>query len=419
MTIKPQTSRETHDLVSIYTPTYNTGELIYKAYDSIKKQTYTSWEWIICDDGSNPKTRKFLAKIAAEDKRVKVFYFENCSNIGKMKKRCTERCNGEYLLELDHDDRLTHNCLREVVRKFRINTQAGMVYSNFTEVTDEGECNTYNVPYWRYRDTLYDGMLYKEACAPDIYSSEKELSGDNIMHWALMPNHVRAFRSSEFFRVGGYDDSLIYADDYDLIIRLYLYSKIVHIPKMLYIYRWGNNTWRDKNEDLQKKMSEVRSRYFSYRCLDLGCGPNKAAGFEGVDCYPYKGVDHVVDFEKEGLEKIEESSIDELRTIDFIEHISDKVFTLEQIYRALKHNATVYIQVPSTDGRGAFQDPTHKSYWNENSFLDMYMNGHFRYGAKYNFKVISLKTTPLDDQHVCWVQVLLKADKSPGSLEKD
>ena len=27
-----------------------------------------------------------------------------------------------------------------------------------------------------------------------------------------------------------------------------------------------------------------------------------------------------------------------------------------------------FIEVPSTDGRGAFQDPTHVSFWNENSF---------------------------------------------------
>lgn len=416
MTDKPQINEAIQGLVSIYTPTYNSGSLIYKAYESITKQTYTAWEWIICDDGSNQKTQKMIKAIAADDERVKAFFFENCGNIGKMKKRCTERCSGEYLVELDHDDRLTHHCLKEVVRKFRINTQAGMVYSNFTEVTDEGECNMYDAPYWKYRDTIYEGTLYKEACAPNIYSSEKELCGENILHWALMPNHVRAFRSSEFFRVGGYDDSLIYADDYDLIIRMYLNSKIVHIPKLLYIYRWGDNTWREKNEDLQKKMSEVRSRYFDYRRLDLGCGPNKAEGFEGVDCQPYDGVDHVINFEKEGLESFAESSIHEIRTIDFIEHIADKVFTLEQIYRVLKDRATVYIQVPSTDGRGAFQDPTHKSYWNENSFLDMYMNGRFRYGANYNFKVESLKTTPLDDQGVCWVQVLLRADKSKGSI---
>jgi hypothetical protein len=79
-----------------------------------------------------------------------------------------------------------------------------------------------------------------------------------------MPNHVRAFRNEILFKLGGYDDTLIYADDYDLILRMYLHSKIVHIPKMLYLYRWGGNTWTgSKNADLQEKMAQVRDRYLS------------------------------------------------------------------------------------------------------------------------------------------------------------
>jgi hypothetical protein len=40
-----------------------------------------------------------------------------------------------------------------------------------------------------------------------------------------------------------------------------------------------------------------------------------------------------------------------------------------EIHRVLAHGGWAFIEVPSTDGRGAFQDPTHVSYWNENSFL--------------------------------------------------
>lgn len=145
--------------------------------------------------------------------------------------------------------------------------------------------------------------------------------------------------------------------------------------------------------------------------LDLGCGDYKQEGFLGVDRLPYKGVDYVVDFAKDGLTMFEESSVAEIRAIDFIEHIADKIFTLEQIYRALKPEGTVFIQVPSTDCRGAFQDPTHVSYWNENSFLDMYMNGEYTYNAKYKFQVLSLTTTVPNRQRVCWVQTLLKAIK--------
>jgi hypothetical protein len=41
---------------------------------------------------------------------------------------------------------------------------------------------------------------------------------------------------------------------------------------------------------------------------------------------------------------------------------------MEEAYRVLADGGWLMISVPSTDGRGAFQDPTHISYWNENSF---------------------------------------------------
>ena len=402
------------DLVSIFTPTYNTKKDLIKAvYHSVKSQKYKNWEWVICDDGSKEKTRKILKKMQKKDARIKLFFFDNCGNIGKMKKRCTERCAGEYLVELDHDDRLTNDCLQEVVKKFKQEPDAGMVYSNCTEVTDEGECHIYKAPYWKYRKTEYQGQIYAEGLQPDFYGSESCLAMDNSHYWELMPNHVRAFRSTVLFELGGYDDTLIYADDYDVILRMFLYSKIVHIPKMLYLYRWGDNTWTsDKNEDLQKKMASVRDRYFPEIRLDLGCGTSKTFGFQGIDKHPYPDVEHVLDFSKEGLEKFEESSVAMMRSVDFVQYIKDKIFTLEQIYRVLKHNATIYIQVPSTDGRGAFQDPTHLSYWNENSFFNGYMNGDYRYGANYNFNVDMLYTTEKNEHGICWVHTILRANKN-------
>ncbi len=401
------------DLVSIFTPTYNTKKHLLKTvYNSVKSQKYKNWEWVICDDGSKEKTRKILKKMQEKDARIKLFFFDNCGNIGKMKKRCTERCQGEYLVELDHDDQLTDHCLQEVVKTFKKNPDAGMVFSNCTEVTDDGRCHRYIAPYWKYRKTEYKGKKYMEGLQPNFYGKESSLAMDNSHYWELMPNHVRAFRASVLFELGGYDDTLIYADDYDVILRMFLHSKIVHIPKMLYLYRWGDNTWTsDKNADLQEKMASVRDKYFPEVRLDLGCGTAKTSGFQGIDIYPYADVDHVFDFEKEGLKKFKESSVDMIRCIDFIQFIEDKHFTLEQIYKALKHNGTVDIQVPSTDGRGAFQDPDHKSFWNENSFFDVYMNAENRHQANYNFTVESLYTTEKNPQGICWVHALLRANK--------
>jgi SAM-dependent methyltransferase len=48
--------------------------------------------------------------------------------------------------------------------------------------------------------------------------------------------------------------------------------------------------------------------------------------------------------------------------------MKDGLQTMKEIHRCLRHGGWAIIEVPSTDGRGAFQDPTHVSFWNSNSF---------------------------------------------------
>jgi len=128
--------------------------------------------------------------------------------------------------------------------------------------------------------------------------------------------------------------------------------------------------------------------------IDLCCGRRKPEGFLGVDIMPGPGVDIVHDLTKDF--PFENNQVDYLRAHDAIEHLPDKIKTMNEIWRVCKPGATVDIFVPSTDGRGAFQDPTHVSFWNMNSFL-YYSVDHpdalgycRRYGFKGGFKIKKL-----------------------------
>ncbi|MBL1198511.1 MAG: methyltransferase domain-containing protein [Nostoc sp. GBBB01] len=129
--------------------------------------------------------------------------------------------------------------------------------------------------------------------------------------------------------------------------------------------------------------------------VDIGCGIHKPQGFIGVDIAPGAGVDIVADLSKEF--PFPDSSVDELRAHDIIEHLYDRIHTMNEIWRVCKPGAKVDIRVPSTDGRGAFQDPTHISFWNINSFLyycsefPAYIELCKRYGFKGEFKAVKLE----------------------------
>ncbi|MBW4549911.1 MAG: class I SAM-dependent methyltransferase [Aphanocapsa sp. GSE-SYN-MK-11-07L] len=149
--------------------------------------------------------------------------------------------------------------------------------------------------------------------------------------------------------------------------------------------------------------------------VDLGCGTKKTAGFLGVDIFPAAGVDIVADL-NQGF-PFNDSCVAELRAYDFIEHLPDRISTMNEIWRVCQPGAQVDLFVPSTDGRGAFQDPTHVSYWNINSFMYYcidfpdYLQLCQQYGFKGAFKIIKLDQIESPNQ-VTHVRAILRVVKS-------
>ncbi len=63
-----------------------------------------------------------------------------------------------------------------------------------------------------------------------------------------------------------------------------------------------------------------------------------------------------------------DNSVGVIKLIDFLQRIPDRAALLNECYRVLCHGGLIITQTPSTDGRGAFQDPSQLSFWDENSF---------------------------------------------------
>ena len=127
--------------------------------------------------------------------------------------------------------------------------------------------------------------------------------------------------------------------------------------------------------------------------LNLGACNRAFPGFLSVDIAP--PADVVTDLEKAW--PWPDSSVEAVKAFDIIEHLTDKIHLMNELHRVMKPGAKVEIEVPSaTKGAGAFQDPTHKSYWTLNSFqyfqegTGAYKRFARSYGITARFKVISL-----------------------------
>ena len=144
--------------------------------------------------------------------------------------------------------------------------------------------------------------------------------------------------------------------------------------------------------------------------LNLGCSDRLEPGFVNVDiCDP---ADQLVDLR--GKWPWETGSVSEIRAWDIIEHLPDRIHTMNEAFRVLKPGGRLDIIVPTTDGRGAFQDPTHVSFWNRNSFFYFESgNPHLTrfekaYGMRCAFRVLSDQSETLRDG-VTKLHIILEA----------
>ena len=111
-----------------------------------------------------------------------------------------------------------------------------------------------------------------------------------------------------------------------------------------------------------------------------------------------------------------------VNAIDILQKFADPTFAMSEIYRVLCDGGWAFIQVPSTDGRGAFQDPSHKSYWNQNTFW-YYTNKHkaqFINNTKIRFQNFRLDTIWQEDNIAitnAWLCAIKSDAKRPHPID--
>lgn len=253
---------EVDPLVSVFTPVYNTGDVLYRTYESLKKQTYNNWEWVIVNDSSDEgKTLKIAEKISASDPRVKVYDFKRKSGgtVGESKYRAACLCSGRFLIEFDHDDILLPEAINYTVQAFLKYPDAKFVYSDCAEIDQNHNSLTYGddfaFGYGSYRDEEFDGRVYKAV-------NTQNINPKTIRHIVGVPNHLRAWERFFYHSIGGHNRNLTIADDYELLVRTFLHTKFVRIPKMLYLqFFHSSNTQNDSRADIQRRVRVISSHY--------------------------------------------------------------------------------------------------------------------------------------------------------------
>ncbi len=149
--------------------------------------------------------------------------------------------------------------------------------------------------------------------------------------------------------------------------------------------------------------------------LNLGCNDDHRPGYWNVDMFP--PADECVDLSKDW--PWPPSSFKRIYAHDIFEHLPSKINSMNESWRVLEPGGILDIHIPSVAGYGAFQDPTHCSFWtpNDKFYYCEEFPEHARfgrhYGIKCNFKIIEWKHVNYirDDPKAWKIMALLGAIK--------
>jgi len=224
---------------SLFTTCYNSYDKIFRAYNSIKLQILKDWEWVILDDSPEDDHFQFLKTVFKNDKRIRLYKrSENSGSIGNVKNEAVMLCRGKYVLEMDHDDEILPDTLSDAATVFDNDTEIGFIYMDFVNLYENGDNFSYGdffgLGYSGYYCQKYKNKWINVAVSPNI-------NNISLSHIVAIPNHPRIWRKSSLMDMGNYSEFLPVSDDYELILRTSVKTKMAKIAKLGYIQYMNNN----------------------------------------------------------------------------------------------------------------------------------------------------------------------------------
>ena len=140
------------------------------------------------------------------------------------------------------------------------------------------------------------------------------------------------------------------------------------------------------------------------KILNLGCGTDIKKGCVNLDIAKLPGVDVVWNIEKTPY-PFKDNTFDEIICSHVLEHVSDLIKVMEELWRISKPGAKIIITVPHFSGYYAFVDPTHKRFFTYGTFDYFTGVGLGEYYTQARFKITKKRIE--DDKYLRFLNPLV------------
>jgi len=234
--------------ISIFTPVHKINKYFEYCVESILNQTYENWEWVVLDnsmDKETPNVIEYFINYKIKQRgidrnntifdKIKVYIYnierKEDRNIGNLKSTVANLCTGDLLLEMDYDDILIDDALLAVAQSYNNNPEYSWYYSDHINMQfEENGCYSRN---GNFIDTIQlNDILPTEKYA--LGEMKKKCIDKTMKVFAIpyfgypefealvLPLKIKIWNRTFYHTIGGFDNSLPYEDDNELILRSYI-----------------------------------------------------------------------------------------------------------------------------------------------------------------------------------------------------
>ena len=214
-----------------------------KSIESVLHQTFTDFEFIICDDGSTDKTYEMLKEFAGRDSRIKLL--KNEKNLGHAAalNKCIEAASGMFIARHDCDD-------------YNDETRFQKQIEYMTEHPDVDVLGTAAFLY--DRDGVWDSVYF-----PKTVENKSFLFTSPYQHGSVV------FKREALMRAGGYRvaKETRRNEDYDLFMRMQVFAKGENLQERLYYFLEDEAAL--KRRKYRFRIDEAKIRFKGFSSLGL------------------------------------------------------------------------------------------------------------------------------------------------------
>jgi len=226
--------------ISVVMSVNNGKEFLKMAIESVLKQKFSDFEFLIIDDGAKYFIKNILKKYQQADKRIKIISNRKRLGLTKSLNKAIRIAQGDYLARMDADD----ICFTE-----RLTKQLAFMEMN----RKVAFCGTGAV--------LIDKN--NEEIGQKIHPSKDKEIRKVILSYCPFIHPTLMFRRQVLIKSGLYNENFTFAQDYELVLRIMSQYKAANLKEPLLYYRVGEEKSISLSKLKQQEVMALKARWLA------------------------------------------------------------------------------------------------------------------------------------------------------------